>query len=112
MTKPLTSWTCDVCGDVIERVEEGYVVWKSDGAKAADFKIIHQGKCDHERDDHNASAALADFLGDNGLAYILSFLSAGPVQSALGRRPHCEITDFDEFVDFFRRVQLPYYEEA
>ena len=53
-----------------------------------------------------------EFLGDKGLAYTLSFLSAGPVQSALGGAPQCEISDFDGFVDFLRRVQTPYYEEA
>lgn len=110
MDKPLMRWFCDVCGDTIERAQDGYVVWSSDGTKASGFMIIHQGKCD--KDDRPASAALSDFLGDRGLAYLLSFLSAGAVQSALGRPPHCEITDFDEFVDFFRRVQAPYYEEA
>lgn len=110
MNEPFTTWTCDVCGTAIEQLDQGYVVWQSDGIKASGFKIIHQAKCD--RDDLPASAALEDFVGEKGLAYLLSFMSAGPVQSALGRKPHCEIVDFDEFVDFFRRVQLPHYEEA
>jgi hypothetical protein len=44
---------------------------------------------------------------------VLSFLSIGPIKGNLGQvqsRPG--IKDFDEFVDFCRRVQVPYYEEA
>lgn len=111
MDKPLTSWYCDVCGDKIEEVSQGYVIWKStDELKYHDFKIIHKTKCD--LDDYPASAALEDYLGENGLSYLLSKLSIGPIKKSLGQGSHCQITETDEFVDFMRRVQTPFYEEA
>lgn len=30
MAKPLTAWTCDVCQELIEQVNQGYVVWSED----------------------------------------------------------------------------------
>jgi len=111
MDKPLTVWYCDVCGDRIEDSSKGYVIWQtSKDMKGRNFKIIHQGQCD-QRDFHS-SAALNDFLGIEGLTNLLSFLSLGPIKKQIGQTPHCGIIDFDEFVDFFRRVQTPHYEEA
>jgi len=111
MTKPLTTWYCDVCGNMIDAPESGYVIWQTDKELGASgFKIIHQGKCDLK--DHHASAALRDFLGERGQAYLLSKLSLGPIKHSLGQKPHRQINDMDEFVDFFRRVQTPFYEQA
>lgn len=111
MDKPLTKWYCDVCGEKIEDIKQGYVIWKStDDLKYHDYKIIHQSKCDIKA--YPASTALKDFIGENGLAYLLSKLSIGPIKEALNRGTYCQITNFDEFVDFMRRVQTPFYEEA
>lgn len=104
------SWYCDVCGETIQNSNDGYVIWKTQ-PNAHDFKIIHQVKCDL-KGDYSASAALDDFLGDDGLAYLLTQLSCGLVAKNIGRPSHCDITDFDEYVDFIRRVQTPLYEEA
>ena len=111
MNNPLTSWHCDVCGNQIERAEDGYVIWKTrDDMKSHGFKIIHQTKCD--LDDHHASADLQEFLGEKGLTYLLSHLSLGPVILRRGSKSRCDAADLDEFVDLIRRVQTPYYEEA
>ena len=110
MEEPLKTWYCDVCGEKIEDASKGYVIWRSAGRTYQGFKIIHQGKCDIKS--HPASAALNDFLGDKGLSYCMTFLSLGPVISNSGGAGHCYIQDFDEFADFVRRVQVPYYEEA
>jgi hypothetical protein len=110
MDLPLTNWYCDVCGEKIEDVSKGYVIWQSAGSKNHGFKIIHQGKCDIKS--HPASAALKDFVGEKGLSYCLTFLSLGPVITNNGSEDHCDIQDFGEFTDFVRRVQVPYYEEA
>ncbi len=112
MDKPLTKWYCDVCGEVIEDVKKGYVIWKStEEMKDYGFKIIHQNKCD-PRDNYPLSGALEDFLGEDGISELLSFLSIGPVKKYLGQGSHCSVDDIDGFVDFFRRVQTPFYEEA
>jgi hypothetical protein len=107
MDEPLKTWYCDTCGEKIAHPSKGYVIWKnSPERKAHGFKIIHQGKCD--QDDHHASSALTDFLGPDGLAKLLSHLSVGPFKGG-GRS---DVKDLDEYVDFIRRVQSPYYEEA
>jgi len=111
MDKPLTKWYCDVCGQQIDDVERGYVIWKTTNeSKWHGFKIIHQTKCDP--DDYNMSLALHDFLGESGLTILLSQLSIGPIKKRKGQKPRCRIADMDEFVDFVRRVQTPFYEEA
>jgi hypothetical protein len=111
MTKPLTAWFCDVCGETVD-AENGYVVWKTDeNLKSHYFKIIHQDRCDPDGDYHS-SAALKDFLGEDGLAYLLSHLSVGPIILRRNRKSLCDVADIDEYVDFIRRVQTPYYEEA
>ncbi len=111
MLKPLEQWYCDKCGEIIKSPREGYVIWKSDESfKSSGFKIIHQRRCDDKS--YRLSSALQDFLGLRGITYLLTFLSLGPIKEHLGQGKHCDIVDMDEFVDFFRRVQLPYYEEA
>ncbi len=111
MSQPITKWYCDVCGEVIDDVKKGYVIWKSnEHGKSHAFKIIHQTKCDQR--DHSLSAALRDFVGDDGMTKLLSHLSLGPIKRRLDQTSRCDVADFDEFVDFFRRVQTPFYEEA
>jgi hypothetical protein len=111
MDKPLTVWYCDICGDRIEDINKGYVIWEtSHEMKEKSFKIIHQSKCDKK--EFHGSLALQDFVGPEGITFLLSFMSIGPIKKYLGQGSHCSIFDFDEFVDFFHRVQTPYYEEA
>lgn len=109
--QPLTKWRCDVCGELIEQVDNGYVIWRgaSGPGEPYDFKIIHQSKCDDKS--YHLSAALKDFLGVDGLTKLLSFLSVGPLKAEQGQSARV-IGDLDELVDFIRRVQTPYYEEA
>ena len=111
MTTPLTTWRCDVCGELIDSPESGYVIWKTDSNLLShSIKIIHKIKCDLK--DHHDSAALSDFLGESGLAYLLSKLSLGPIMKSMDQSSFCQVADMDEFVDFFRRVQTPFYEQA
>ena len=110
MLKPLEQWICDVCGDVIEKPEDGCIIWREDkrGVKA-DFKVIHHIVCDPQGD-YNCWLPLGYFLGEDGVVKLTSWLSAGPVSGLADNRPL--VKDFDEFVDLFRRMQLSYYEEA
>ncbi len=111
MLSPLQQWFCDTCGGVIEKPEDGYVIWRQDKDNLDfDFKIIHQSRCDNSR--YSSSAALGDFLGTEGLNILLSLLSYGQIKSNNGSLGGNSIKDMDEFVDFFRRLQTPYYEEA
>jgi hypothetical protein len=115
-TKPLTRWSCDVCGDPVTADEnDGYVVWRHIDGQEGDFRIIHKIKCDDDR--YTSSLPLSNFLGSRGLATLTAFLSPGAFIAATYpkeklNRMGFAIHDQHEFVDFFRRVQLPYYEEA
>jgi hypothetical protein len=103
-------WICDVCGEKIETAERGYVIWKSEiGKPFHSWKIVHRGECD--LDDHDCSNALVDFLGVEGLNVALSYLDVGPLATG-GRGPRSSIPNLKEFVDFIRRVQIPYYDLA
>lgn len=111
MLKPLEQWICDICGEVIEKPEDGYILWKHDqDLRDYDFKIIHHLKCD--ADEYPLSTDLESFLGENGRSKLLSILSVGPIKINIGQTSRSNIKDLDEFADLFRRLQLPYYEEA
>ena len=111
MLEPLRQWFCDVCGDIIATPEDGYVIWRTDEHnRDYAFKVIHQAVCD--RESYPASEAVKTFLGNDGLSYLLSFLSLGPIKLALGDSSEPQVKNMDAFVDFFRRMQAPYYEEA
>lgn len=106
----LKNWRCDVCGELINDVGKGYVIWKDGPAGAHSFKIIHQQVCDKK--DHTHSGPLGDFLGQRGLAYLTTFLSTGALRVRHEASHAKTVADQDEFVDFMRRVQLEGYEAA
>lgn len=110
--KPLTTWYCDHCGEPINAIDDGYVIWHSRGGHARDFKIIHKVRCDVQ--DYESSMSLETFLGPNGLAWCLSMLSIGPImlQRTKAKSDGDSLPERHQFVDFVRRVQMPYYEEA
>lgn len=55
--EPLRQWICDVCGKVIEKPEDGYVVWgTNEEGKIDKIRILHKNNhvdgyiigCDHD----------------------------------------------------------------
>lgn len=110
--QPLTYWYCDQCHKRIDDVEKGYVVWRQTADLLYhDFRIIHQRICD-ERSSFPCSMPLGKFLGVDGLSYLSSMLSLGPMMVRPGDSSRQLIADMDNFVDFMRRVQIPHYEQA
>ncbi|MBG6060148.1 hypothetical protein RCH16_003623 [Cryobacterium sp. MP_M5] len=107
--EPLTTWICDTCGDAIEDATKGLVVWNSDESLRKDgFKIVHKGKhCDLDR--RMQSLEVAHFVGQKGQASLTSWLSYGPIKN---HGNSARILDMDAYVDLFRRLQTPWYEEA
>jgi hypothetical protein len=104
----LSNWICDTCGELISSPEKGLIVWNTDTElQKHSFHIAHKGKCDDRS--FQQSLGLGDLLGLKGQAHLLSFLSYGPLINSQGRT---RLHDIDEFVDLFRRLQTPWYEEA
>lgn len=117
--EPLTAWRCDQCGRLTREYADGtsdhgspWVIWKvgdKPERKEYGFRIVHKVSCDPgDRGGYTMSADMETFLGERGQAYLLSMISGGPagIGNALG------VADLDEWVDFFRRVQTRWYEEA
>lgn len=102
-------WYCDVCGEEITSQSNGLVTWKHDTGKGkGEFEIVHKGpSCDLDRG--KMSMDLFAMTNDEGQARLLAFLSYGPLPEREGAP---RIADLDEFVELFRRLQTPGYEEA
>ena len=116
--EPLKQWICDVCGKIIERPEDGYVVWGYDEDGRIDkIRILHQNRrgdqerqgCDHDRFQFPNSLPIDRFLGDDGKILLLSLVDPGPFFREEYRD---QIADKRQFLDVVRRFQIPYYEEA
>jgi hypothetical protein len=115
----LDHWYCDVCDGVISDPAKGMVIAKSasteDGFVEHDFLIVHKGYqgnggCDPgSQAGYGLSMEIRDYLGLDGQAWLLALLSPGPL---IGGPSRPRVRDFDEFVDLFRRLQTPYYEDA
>lgn len=109
----LSRWICDACSKPIDSAEHGIVVFLRDARLDADhFRIVHkQSAPGYPNCDPQGSTGWVDLprmLGVDGLTYLLSFLSAGPLKGPGGMG----VADHDAFVDLVRRVQIPFYEEA
>ncbi len=116
--EPLKQFICDNCGELIEKPEDGYVIWnRNDDDKLHEIHIVHKNKRDengrvHGCDNHTRYAlsdSLTSFLGTHGLIELLSLIDPG--KNFISNYQE-RILDMREFIEFFRRVQLPYYEEA
>lgn len=119
---PLESWICDTCEGPVGT--NGILVYQSDAdGKAFDFKIVHKAS-DSPRDRscdpqyagdprYGASVDISSLVGTDGLAYLMTYLSAGPlIVDGDPSTDRVGVADMTAFVDLVRRVQTPYYEEA
>lgn len=92
------------------------VIWREDEQRRAyDFQIVHKSvdgrNCDPgDQAGYEDSLEVSNFLGHNGASELLSMLSRGPIAGAA--ESALEVANFDQFVDLFRRLQTPWYEEA
>lgn len=116
MTHPAPSeWYCDTCGDKIVDPTTSLVVWRLDDmGRGYDYRVVHKSIGGRECDPGNEagflhSLEISNFLGAEGVAHLLSYLSQGPI---LGGENSLRVGKMEQFVDLFRRMQTPYYEEA
>ena len=125
MLKPLEQFICDECGHIITSSHEGYVEWEAgqdiEGACfARGFRIVHhlhssplggrEGCYKYGNSNYRHDMHLNNFL-ENAHQYMCSFLDLGLLHDP-DCRIGCRIQDFREYSDFFRRLTIPYYEEA
>ena len=107
-------WVCDECsGDVILD-GMGLVVARHDSSDSryllSDWKIVHKGKCDPESSaGYVFNVDVGSLVGLEGQTHLLSLLSAGPLNNS---GPSNRIGDLDAYVDIFRRLHMPFYEQA
>jgi hypothetical protein len=98
------TFTCDVCGGLIEKPEEGFLEWKYEpgsGVKLVDFRIVHQFKKSCFVNDYS-SCTLDAFLGFNGMARMLAMLN--PKNGG--------VADISGWIKMFYRLHIPHFEEA
>jgi hypothetical protein len=121
MLIPLKQFYCDTCGQVIDSPDEGYTEWVVESGYCKDFKIIHnkpysphkEAGCSQymsKEDIIDGSIAL-DRMISLGLPKLLSFLNDGNF-ARHNTRSRIKEKDLKNFIDFFSRLIIPYYEEA
>ncbi len=118
MLEPLKQWICDSCGQVIKSPDDGYVEWLVESEESSfssqyGFKIIHSGEectCYPEEEISLNDAPLEFFLRERGYLNLLNFLDIGPLLMKEYKGPRVKY--LREFVEFMRRLTVPYYEEA
>lgn len=119
MLEPLKQFMCDGCGQIIQRVKDGWVEWLSDDdGRNHGFRIVHHTpamprghRCyAYDRHPDRADMHLRDLTGNVGMVRALSLLHPGML--------HCSDSDksgiinANEYAIFMRRLFLPFYEEG
>ena len=70
------------------------------------------GNCyHHTKNLRRQDTHLQDFIGQNGMLRLLSFLDLGPYHDPEGQHIS-RVSDMREFTELMRRLTIPYYEEA
>ncbi len=128
MLEPLKQFICDKCHQVIETPEDGWVEWLDStneltgNSSRHGFKIVHRSIRDEngkrkatrcyfydgyaERCDNH----LEEILGRRKMEFITGFLDPGVNIQDEFNGPG--VSNIREYVEFIRRLTLPYYEEA
>jgi hypothetical protein len=111
-------WRCTTCGDLITRIEDGWVEWLASEEESGrptmrGVRLVHRrgaspisGGCQYDvhqefQSDHSIveGLSLARFVGPDGLMLLLSLIASG------------EVSAF-EVIELAKRVQIPGYEQA
>ena len=125
--QPLKQWICDYCGEVIEKPEHGWLEWLSEEGEDQyldhGFRLVHneqhsprkpEGSCyfynSTQQGQLKLDFTLSKFVGVDGMVRLLTFIDTGPFREEPFYGPH--VRDLREWTELFRRLMLPYYEEA
>ncbi|MBZ9633058.1 hypothetical protein [Clostridium sp. FP1] len=115
--QPLKQWVCDKCGEVIKCPEDGYVQWnrKNSDLEIDDFVIVHHKPASPMKNSRKAcyiydsDCDLKSFLGEKGIVELHGLLDPGQYHMPEYKT---RVTNIRNWSDFYKRLQLPYYEEA
>lgn len=122
MLKPLKQFICDTCGQVIEKPEDGWFEWiQVDHTQPRhSFRIVHHKSASPRKhleegcyQHGNARGRSDDHLHnilEHELIHLLYFLDVGPHHDPDAKDPG--VQNMREFLEIFRRLTIPYYEEA
>ena len=122
LMKQCQQFYCDHCGGLIHSPEEGWVEFLSEpngiGRRYFGFRIVHIAGSSNKGGDclknfrarNGASIELSLLTSKAGISELLDLLDEGDVLDPvyLGG----SIKDMREFVELFRRITIPYYEQA
>ena len=118
----LRQWVCDECRELIRKPEEGYVEWLTDKDNRLYYglRIVHHAPASPRYPDGNCyrytrkygknDLSLEQFLGAEGIVIMLSFINLSPLHDDFNAKPR--IKSSGEWVELFKRLQIPYYEEG
>jgi hypothetical protein len=128
---PSRQWICDSCCEVIQKPEHGYLEWKRDPEQGsgprhrAGFRIVHHAlhsphrtekhqrgdgtNCYYKKSDRGGDFELTHFLGPDGLVALTAWIDVGEEKDPEYSGP---AVDLREWTVLFRRLHVPYYEEA
>lgn len=117
---PLRQWICDTCGTLIREPKHGWVEWHHDGNfRYSAFRICHhamasplggQEGCYKYGSHPNAQDAHLHHLSEDHAIHLMSYLDVGPIHDPGG--PQTVNVDIRSWSELYRRLYLPYYEEA
>jgi hypothetical protein len=119
--EPLQQFICDTCHEIIQSPKEGWLEWIHDGKprQAHSFRICHhktasllEGSegCYRHGGKSGRSDSHLDYVLDNRMAQVLSFVDPGPYHEPSFSGPG--VSDLREWVELVRRLSIPFYEEA
>ncbi len=121
---PLQQWYCDSCGEIIQEPEHGYLEWRDRivGGRYLKygFRVVHQTghtpykeqrrNCYYSWTERAGDLCLPSFLGSEGIARLTSWIDGGEDINEIPLGP--TVADMREWTLLFRRLHLPYFEEA
>jgi len=119
MLKPLQQWICDSCGEIINSPKQGYVEWMETRGKVHGFRIVHhalyspyryRNDCYYKDDESGGDCSVRDLIGIRGLVNLTSWIDVGEWHDPQYSGPR--VRDLREWTTLFRRLFIPYYEEA
>lgn len=130
--RPGEQWICDTCGETILSAKEGWLEWlhtDDERELSYGFRIVHHiiaspnnpNRCGrpglraescykYDGTGRDRTAHLDHIVALDGIAFLLGLIDGGPHFDGVYKGPR--VKNLREWVELFRRLAVPYYEEA